>query len=515
VSDLASARSADDIVRAAYDSMPYPSSSPHYTHPDRLATIAFLNGIDPPPPERCRVLELGCADGGNLIPMALEMPESKFTGVDLSPVQIESGRALAAQLGIDNLELQTRSILDVDASLGVFDYVICHGVFSWVTSEVQEKILEVCSKMLAPDGVAYVSYNTLPGWHLRQMVRDMVRFHTRGVDDPTERMAKAYDIVRFLAETSSGDDDARSIFLRSAREDFEEYRERPSYLLHEYLEETNTPLYFRDFAARLSQHSLQYLGESDAYLTEVDNLPAGVAQKLREFSHDRIELEQYLDFVLNRTFRRTLLCHAGRPLDRSMQPERMRRLFASAQVTVVDGQHGTFRTAAGKTFSTSHELTNAALSAMAKLWPRAVSFDELHAESGGDGDVLCDILHSLFWSGVVELHVLPPRCTNAIAAKPRVSDLARRQAAPGILITNQRRRVIKLDDAVARVLIQHLDGTRDRASLVRLLDAEVAAGRLDISVDGRIPDPQRIPSVLQALVDHHLKKMIEYALLVE
>lgn len=515
MSDLSAARAADEVVRASYDAVPYPSASHHYTHPDRVATIAFLCGLEPAPPERCRVLELGCSDGGNLIPMALEMPQSTFTGIDLSPVQIESGNAQAAALGIHNLTLQARSILDLDASLGTFDYVICHGVFSWVTTEVQEKILALMGETLAPQGIGYVSYNTLPGWHLRRMVRDMVRFHTRGVTDPQEQAAQAYDIVRFLAETTAGDGDAHAIFLRTAREDFEEYHERPAYLLHEYLEESNTPLYFEDFAARAARHGLDYLGDSDPFMMEVDNLPANVADKLRQSAHDRIALEQYVDFVVNRTFRRTLLCRRGPTIDRTMRPERMRRLHAAAQLTVVDAQNGAFKTLQGKTFSTSHAQTKAALTALVKLWPRALSFDELHAQTGGDPTILADILYSLFWSGVVELHVFPPDCTNIVSARPRASDLARRQATAGILVTNQRRRVIKLDDPVARELLRHLDGTHDRAGLVRRLDAEVAAGRLDVSVDGRIPDPQRIPSVLQALVDHHLRKMVEFALLVD
>src|SRR6187549_342213 len=112
--DLAQAREAERTVREAYDRVPYPSSSQHRTHPDHLAVLALLHGLEPAPPERCRVLELGCADGGNLLPMALEMPESRFLGVDLSPRQIEAGEAFAAELGVANLELRAASILDVD-----------------------------------------------------------------------------------------------------------------------------------------------------------------------------------------------------------------------------------------------------------------------------------------------------------------------------------------------------------------------------------------------------------------
>ena len=115
--------------------------------------------------------------------------------------------------------------------------------------DVQEKILEICRANLAPNGVAYVSYNTYPGWRLREAARDMVVFHTRHCTDPDERAARALDLVQFLAESASGGD-VHALIMRTAREQFEENRERPSYLLHEYLEETNAPIRATGTASR-------------------------------------------------------------------------------------------------------------------------------------------------------------------------------------------------------------------------------------------------------------------------
>ena len=531
--DIAPAREAERTVRDAYDRVPYPSVSQHRTHPDHLAVLALLHGLETAPPERCRVLELGCADGGNLLPMALEMPQSRFVGIDLSPRQIEAGRAFAAELGAANLELRAGSILDVDASWGLFDYLICHGVFSWVAPAVQEKILAVCRENLSPNGVAYVSYNTFPGWHLRRMVRDMALYHTRGVDDPEVCAARALDLVRFLAESAWGEEDAHALFLRSAREHFEEYRDRPGYLLHEYLEETNAPLYFHEFIARAEGHGLQYLSDADPHLMQIENLPAPVAERLRGFASGRLELEQYLDFVLNRTFRRTLLCHAGVPLERTVVTERMRRLHAASgarpDAQVPDLRHGIgegFRAERGTTFTTSHPLAKAVLVVLAGVWPRALSFDDLLKEArqrlaaAGEGEgcgeeVLADLLDSLYWSGIVDLHLLPPACTGVAGDFPRAAPLARRQAAAGVLITNQRRRVVALDDPVARVLLVHLDGGRDRAALVGLLERDVREERLEIAFQGEpLGESPRLPAVLASLVEHHLRKLAEHALLV-
>lgn len=512
-----SVRDDERSVRDSYDRVPYPSASHAETHPDRLAALAILRGLEAAPPERCRVLELGCADGGNLIPMAFELPESTFLGIDLSPRQIDSGRAQAADLGLANLELRAMSILDFEDT-GPFDYILCHGVFTWVEPPVQEKILAICRNALAPHGIAFISYNTLPGWQMRRMLREMLLYHVRGVDDPDERSRRIYELIDFLATSSGDQQDEHSTFLRSARSHFEEYRDRPSYLAHEYLEATNAPLYFEDFIRQASAHSLQYLGDAEPSTTALENMPDAVASRLRSLASDPVELEQYADFATNRGFRRSLLCLTGLPLSDG----HLRRLHFSSMTKPVSPRpevrgnvSESFRTEHGKTFSSTHPLAKAALVALAKVWPRALSFDALHAAIGfGNESSLTDLLASLHITGVVNLHALPPRCVEVVTQRPLTTSLARRQAEAGLLVTNQHRRVVKLDDPIAHFLVRHLDGTHDHSDLLRLLDREVSAGRLDISVDGRIPDHARIPAVLQAVLEHHLRRMAEYALLV-
>jgi len=497
-------RDDERIVSESYERVPYPSGSEHHSHPSHVAAMAILHGIDSAPPEDCRVLELGCADGGNLIPMAFELRQSRFTGIDLSPRQIDSGRAFANDLGLTNIDLKAMSIRDVDASLGTFDYVICHGVFSWVTSDLQETILDVCRRVLAPHGIAYVSYNTYPGWHQRRLLRDMVLYHTRNVGDPSEQAARAHDLIRFLGDTARGDD-AHSVLLRTARENLEQYVDRPSYMIHEYLEASNEPVYFHDFAARAAAQGLRHLADAEPDVTTIDELPPDIASRLRAMTSDPIELEQYVDFVVNRTFRRSLLVRddiaAGAPA--------IERLFASSATKPNDD--GGFTTERGRTFSIIHPLANAVLTTLAAAWPGTVAVTALPADPE-----LPDLLMSLHRSGVIDLEAAPRACVNRVSDRPRVSDLARRQAERGRIVTNQRHRAIKLDDPVAHVLVRHLDGTRDRSALHRLLDREAAERRLDLSLDGKaIVDPARVPMILGAVLDHHLRKMVDYALLVE
>src|SRR5271169_6418311 len=179
----------------AYDEIPYPGSAFSRTHPDRLAVMAILFGMAPAPVARCRVLEIGCGDGGNLIPMAFGLPESSFTGVDLAESAIARGQELIGRLGLRNIQLRYLDLMDVDSGFPEFDYIIAHGVYSWVPPQVAEKILDICKSHLAEQGVAFVSYNTYPGGHLLDTIREMMQFHMRNIHIPRERLRQARELL--------------------------------------------------------------------------------------------------------------------------------------------------------------------------------------------------------------------------------------------------------------------------------------------------------------------------------
>ena len=172
---------------APYDLVPYSSHPFDQSHPDRLATIAHLLGMAAPAVETANVLELGCASGGNILPMAEQLPRSRLLGIDGSKRQIEIGLDSTRQAGLDNVELRHQNILDFD-DVGPFDFIISHGVLSWVAPDVQERIFQIVAESLAPNGIAYISYNTYPGWHVRRMIRDIMLYRARSFDAPTEKL---------------------------------------------------------------------------------------------------------------------------------------------------------------------------------------------------------------------------------------------------------------------------------------------------------------------------------------
>ena len=308
----------NSINTNSYDEVPYPSTSHVFTHPDNLATAAVLLGLTPTPVTRCRVLELGCAGGGNLIPLALELPDSTFVGIDASAVQIDEGNAAIAAVGCRNITLKQMDILEITPELGQFDYIIVHGIFSWVPVPVRDAILKICQQNLAPNGIAYVSYNTYPGWHMLGNIRGMMLYHTRNVTDPRMRIAQARELLTFMTEsltTASELSNSRLIkayagFLQSEAEHIGSSTD--SYVYHEELEAVNDPIYFHEFAAWAARHNLQYLCEANFSDVFLNDFPPQATKELLKLSHDLIELEQYMDFLRNRTFRKTLLVHQRR-----------------------------------------------------------------------------------------------------------------------------------------------------------------------------------------------------------
>lgn len=288
-----------------YDALPYDSRPVALTRIDTLAARAALFGADPPAVQNARVLELGCASGGNLLPMALVFPGARFVGVDLSERQVADGRARIAALGVDNLQLEHADILDWTPPAEAFDYIIAHGVYSWVPEPVRARILDLCAQKLSPQGVAFVSFNVLPGFHLRAMTRDILRDGDRSDDPPAQRLAAARALLDDLAVTLNGRDDPEAALLR--REVDELQAARDSYLLHEYLADCNQPFSIRAFAEDASARGLVHLGEAD--LSTLSLLALGSGQEALD-TQALLAAETWSDQTGLRPFRQSLLCHA-------------------------------------------------------------------------------------------------------------------------------------------------------------------------------------------------------------
>lgn len=525
----------------SYEQTPYPRLSYFQCHPDPLATIGILLGLEPAPVAACRVLEIGCAGGGNLIPMAEGLPGSRFLGFDLSPRQIEAACGSAAELGLTNIEFRCLDVRDAaEAGLGEFDYVIAHGLYSWMPADARDALLAVCRRSLAPHGIAYVSYNTYPGWHMLRGLREMMLYHTRGVADPAERAARAIGLVDFLAQAVAAEAQhgygalvhAYKAFLEKERERLGEYH--AGALLHDELEDINEPVYFHQFIEHASRHGLLYLSEVDLRSVMLSNFPPAVGQALMGLANDLITLEQYMDFVRNRQFRQTLLCRAEIRLDRQLEAARVRRLClasparpVSAEPDLGAGVVEKFVSADEAQFATNHPLTKAALLHLASAWPRVLTFAELAAaalarlpqgaanpDPAEDEALLCaNLIQAHVYSrSLVELHAYQPALTLEPAGRPRTSPwarlLARAAGQDVVRVTNLRHERVELDP-LARLVVERLDGAHDLAAIVdELLSGPLRAGKLKLPAEDAqmgLDEPGRLRAYLTKEVDDCLR----------
>ena len=516
-----------------YDEVLYPSHAFVQAHPDRLATQALIFGMRPAPLERCRVLELGCGDGGNIIPVAYNFPGSEFVGVDLAARPVEKGREVIADMGLRNIRLHQMSIVDLPRDAGVFDYIIAHGVYSWVPPDVRDRVLSICGEHLAPDGIAYVSYNVLPGGHLRRMTREMMLWHAREAVEPAERIA----LARGLLETLSAALDGTDPFAALLREEVDRVRRfLPAHLFHDDLAEINAPVYFHEFVEHAARHELQYLAEADYSDMATHSLSGETVEALRRLAgDDPLKLEQYADFIKCRKFRQTLLCRRGAERTAERRPEAVRSLYVSSPLSPKSAEPD-IRSRAVEEFwgvgagalSTDSPLVKAAALILGETWPQAAGFDELLAaartRAGTDGDEstteedaqrLSVILLDACEAGVVKLHAHRPNFVTRVSERPQASGLARAQLRHGTLVTAQSHANVDIKDALGRTLLLLLDGTRDRAALLAELSARIRSGEISVG-DGAAgaPAPEQFLEALPAGLERSLEGLANSTLLV-
>jgi SAM-dependent methyltransferase/methyltransferase-like protein len=498
---------AVDRLRADYDTTPYTSNSFPQSAPGQLAAIAHLFGLDSANVSTARVLEIGCAAGGNVMPFAAAHPRAHVVGIDLSQVQIDLGRARAQALDIGNLVLLAGDIARMDlASLGQFDFIVAHGVYSWVPPEIQQALLAAIRVLLAPDGVAYLSYNVYPGWKSKEVLRDAMMLASGASGSPEEKVREAHRMIDFLEEVSSpGGVMARVVAESKAfGEGFGD-----SYLLHDELETFNSPCYFYEMVGRAAAHGLAYLAEARPETM----LPSHYGPTVAEYVHEKssgvqVLAEQYLDFVTNRMFRESLLIHAERAQRIRYEPDLSRYShfhFAAwlppvDEPTRLDSSRQEYLQSDGATLFTNDLGIKATLDALSAAWPWTLSRHELvdtvHARLTSAGfspssnltEVIDALMGALIMQGQVRYRLEPvapkpvaPEPLQLIEAARRMAELTCRQ--PEATTFNLWHETLELTP-LDRRLLPLLDGTRDRAALVEALAASVHADPIPLDRDG-------------------------------
>jgi SAM-dependent methyltransferase len=440
-------------VTTVFDEIPYTNLPFSQTRPATLATVAALHGLTAPDPRSARVLELGCGAGANLAGIAAAAPDVRALGVDLAATAIDAAQEIASAAGLDNVRFEVADVTELgDGRLGEFDYVIVHGLYAWGDERLRAATLEACRAHMAPDGLAYVSYNSHPGGYIRRMLREMGQFHARGLADPRERAERARQLFALLHRL--GEAGGPTFYDGVLGQDVHALAVGPQEMLvHDLLSPEYEPVWLVDFVAAARATGLDYVADA---LPEASRQPPwsdAVEAFVAEASGgDRVAREQYFDFLVVRRFRHSVLCRAGREPAGAIDPAALHGLLVEA---AGDGDG-----------SEPGPLLVAALTELAGA-PRPVAFADLRAALGADADALAEALLEGFHADRVLFHAVPLPGAAEPGPQPTASPLARSQARPGALLTALTNQIVRINDEPTAGLVRLLDGTRDRAAIIR------------------------------------------------
>ena len=301
-----------DAVRDLYSQRRYPALSHPETHPGTLGAAARCYGIvSPALADASRVLEIGCASGHNLLPLAERFPDSTFVGIDFSDSAIRQAQRAAKAAGLENITFEHADLKDWKAPDEPFDFIIAHGMLSWISDEGKAALLDRIAGSLAPSGLASISYNTLPGWALRKEAAAMLP----ALGDLHPENKGLDSLLATLEATAAASDTAYSQQLAAIYRDMR--RKGPDILPFDDLAPLCDPLHFGQVLAWAGQRNLRYLGES----AMSDNLPPNLSpdslERLKPLEKNPVLLQQTVDLISGRAHRVSLFGHASTVLDKA------------------------------------------------------------------------------------------------------------------------------------------------------------------------------------------------------
>ena len=438
-----------DPLRARYDAIPYRHGAVPESHPARTGAIARLLGAAAAPPDGCRVLELGCGEGMNLLPLAERFPRSHFTGVDFSAAQHATAEAARAAAGLANTRLVCADLREFEPEAGAFDYVIAHGVYSWVTDEVKDRLLALMALALAPTGVGYVSYSTQPGGGLAGGLRSTLLASLGSAPDPT----RATEMLRALAGAFAKQPGPYAALMRELLGDM--LAKPAAFLLHEELGTVNDPVAFLDFAAHATRHGLRFLAEAQFSSMPCEHLPDTARAPLAAFAGDPLQAQQFLDLLGNRRLRNSLLVRGDAPPAREPEAGVVRDCALMLHMFPADGRidlasGATLRLAGrhGFTMDVVKPAQKAFFAALCEAAPARVTFDAALRRAGElltaggfaeapDAAQLAAGMLKLFTADQLDLALAGTGDWLRTSPQPAPSPLMRHQARHALPVVNR------------------------------------------------------------------------------
>jgi hypothetical protein len=462
-------------MTTAYDTVVYPSMVFEQTHPDRLRALAQIHGLAAPEVATARVLEIAGGDGLNLITMAAAYPGMACQGFDLAETAVERGRALIAAAGLTNVELQVCDILDACARYpaGSFDYIIAHGVYAWVPEPVRTAIMALIGHALAPDGVAFVSYNAMPGGHIRMMMRDMLLHAIEGTESIEDKISITHQCLELFSKPQEDDDPVVTALRRQAAS----MLERPdSVLFHDELGGVFAPQRLTDVVAEAGRHGLAFLTDDAGAKFNLDGfLPDGVAPT-GDVDKLVVRAAQAFDNSTVRFFRQSLFVHSAQKPARVFDSATLDGLWMSCSLT--KEEDGTYRSGRS-TFRLNDDELAQMIDFVASRSPERFPF----AEKVLDADRR-ETLLKLFARGYIRFHHDPAPYSLSAGERPKFSPLARAMLADGeAFVSTLDHRFMKIEQSELKALLLAADGTRTLAEIAAVPDLPFPAEHIEPALD--------------------------------
>lgn len=480
----------------AYDRVPYTAHAYAEAHPDRLATVARLSGWAAPDVGSGRVLELGCGRGGNLLPMASAYPGASFVGLDASVRQLEDARSCAADAGLKNVTWHAARFEEA-RTLGGFDFVLCHGLASWIAPGARRALFRTMAGALAPGGVAHASFNVLPGWYERLAARDWLRFARRALPPEGAHGQLAWLRARAAPDRAVYRAALGAVAARVAETD-------AAYVAHEYLEDAHHPELVGRILDEAAAAGLVYLGDAIPQAVALELLPDDARARADALgAHDA---QQLVDFITGAAFRRALFVRAedaaarGWRWPRRLDPRALEALRVASRLAPEGSDDApakggvTERFVAGDlTVEIADPGAQRALRLLAAAAPASLAWTELVRGAGVGTDGQAELFDAWLATGALALHASSPPLVTTPSTHPRACPVARANARRGGPITNAWHEEVVLPDPLVRAVLALADGTRTADALAQALAGgaapsadEHAAARASLEVLARL-----------------------------
>jgi hypothetical protein len=460
------------------------------------------------------MLEIGCARGVHLAGLAVSNPEATYVGVDIDERAIRDGRETLAALDLRGVTLDVGDLRALATEKRRFDYVVAHGMYSWLPEPVRRELLTVIGTVLDDQGVAFISFNTLPGGFTRSVVRSLVLPHVRAVEQPARRAARAREVAKEML----------SVVPRTAaalRVELERFLDASdSAILYDYFVEVSEPTSLGDFARDLEKHGMRYLTDAGT----LDRSPLAAHPLVKALEASPIERLETVDRLEMSRFRQAVVCRAGAS-DPSLDFARAEKLWfvssaePAARGNVLGSEPVRFKTVSGLELETNVGDIKLALYELGRVWPEALRLDDLAervSERRGSALAPAALASSLIdsaASAAVRVRATRPRSVRAPSASPYTTPLARLEAARGGAVTNLHHEPVNIDVPFHRALLSLLDGSRDREALARVLSDQIEARAF--AVPGIDPGARsRWEGLIPREVDAGIERLARYALLV-